>query len=147
MIPFFKELSGYNHHFNRQLATLFAAHADKTPEKSVKWFSHILNAHRVWNSRILSDKNKFGVWDVHDANELIQINEVNYMDSMKILDQGSLQTEIKYVTSKGEPFTNTTRDILFHIINHSTYHRGQIAADFRLHGIEPIATDYIFYKR
>ncbi len=147
MIPFFKELFAYNHHFNRQLATLFAAHADKTPVKSVKWFSHILNAHQVWNSRILPGKNRFGVWDVHDVNDLIEIDEVNYMDSMKILDQGSLQTEIKYLTSKGEPFTNTTRDILFHIINHSTYHRGQIAADFRQHGIEPIVTDYIFYKR
>jgi uncharacterized damage-inducible protein DinB len=147
MIPFFKELFEYNHHFNQQLATVFEANADKIPEKSATWFSHILNAHQVWNSRILLDTNKFGVWEIHHVNELIKIDQDNYVNSIKILDQGSLQTEIKYVTSKGDPFTNTIRDILFHIINHSTYHRGQIAADFRQNGLEPIVTDYIFYKR
>jgi|SRR5688572_7228521 len=147
MIPFFKELFGYNHHFNQRLATVFMEHADKTPEKSVKWFSHILNAHQVWNSRIISDINKFGVWELHSVDELIEIDETNYANSIKILDQGNLETEIRYVTSKGDPFTNSTRDILFHIINHSTYHRGQIAADFRQQGLEPIVTDYIFYKR
>ncbi len=147
MKPFFKELFGYNRHFNQQLASVFMTHADKAPEKSVKWFSHILNAHQVWNSRILSDTHKFGVWEIHNVSELIGIDETNYANSLKILDQGSLETEIKYVTSKDDPFTNTARDILFHIINHSTYHRGQIAADFRQQGLEPIVTDYIFYKR
>jgi len=147
MITFFRELFGYNHHFNQQLATVFAAHADKTPEKSVKWFNHILNAHRVWNSRILPGKNKFGVWELHNVDELIEIDRINYFDSIKILDQGNPETEVNYINSKGERFTNTIRDILFHIINHSTYHRGQIAADFRQQGLEPIVTDYIFYKR
>ncbi|QLH28398.1 MAG: hypothetical protein HWD63_02710 [Candidatus Parvibacillus calidus] len=38
------------------------------------------------------------------------------------------------------------KDIIFHIINHSTYHRGQIAMEFRQSGLEPLNTDYIFYK-
>ena len=49
--------------------------------------------------------------------------------------------------SKGETFSNKIKDILFHIINHSTYHRAQIATDLKQNGIEPINTDYIFYKR
>jgi uncharacterized damage-inducible protein DinB len=44
-------------------------------------------------------------------------------------------------------FTNTIKDILFHIINHSTNHRGQIAVDFRNNGLEPLVLDYVFYKR
>ena len=147
MTPFFKELFQYNHHFNQKLASVFSEHADKTPEKSARWFSHILNAHHVWNSRIMSQSNRYGVWQIHNVDELGDIDRQNYLDSIKILDQGSPETMIKYFTSKGEPFTNSTRDILFHVINHSTYHRGQIAADFRQHGLEPIVTDYIFYKR
>lgn len=54
---------------------------------------------------------------------------------------------IGYKTSKGDAFQNTVKDILFHIINHSTYHRGQIAANCKEYGIEPLMSDYIFYKR
>jgi uncharacterized damage-inducible protein DinB len=147
MIPFFKELFEYNHHFNQKLASVFSEEPDKIPEKSIKWFSHILNAHRVWNSRILPVEDKFGVWQMHEVNELMEIDRTNYIDSLKILDRENMESEIQYLTSKGDPFTNTVRDILFHVINHSTYHRGQIAADFRQHNLEPIVSDYIFYKR
>ncbi len=44
-------------------------------------------------------------------------------------------------------FTNVIQDVLFHFINHSTYHRGQIAIQMKEAGLEPIATDYIFFKR
>ena len=147
MIPFFKELFEYNHHCNQKLASVFSDHAADIPGQSIKWFSHILNAHRVWNSRILPVEDKFTVWQIHEINVLAGIDRTNFVDSLKILDQEKLETEIKYLTSKGEPFTNNIRDILFHMINHSTYHRGQIAADLRQHGVEPVITDYIFYKR
>ena len=147
MIPFFKDLFKYNHHFNQKLTFIFSESADKGPEKSIKWFSHILNAHHVWNNRILRIQEKFGIWQMHDRNKLAEIDRNNYIDTIKILENERLETEIKYLTSKGDPFTNSIRDILFHVINHSTYHRGQIAADFREHGLDPIVSDYIFYKR
>jgi uncharacterized damage-inducible protein DinB len=37
--------------------------------------------------------------------------------------------------------------MLFHIVNHSTNHRGQIAVDFKSNGITPLGLDYIHYKR
>ena len=65
MIDFFKELFAYSHHFNQKLVTVFIEQADKTSEKSVIWFNHILNAHYVWNSRILPGQNTAGPWDMH----------------------------------------------------------------------------------
>jgi uncharacterized damage-inducible protein DinB len=44
-------------------------------------------------------------------------------------------------------FSNTIKDILFHMINHSTHHRAQIAMDMRNNKLEPLPLDYIFYKR
>lgn len=32
-----------------------------------------------------------------------------------------------YSNIKGEKFTSTLDDILIHVFNHSTYHRGQVA--------------------
>lgn len=147
MKHFFKELFAYSHHFNQQLVTVFTEQADKTSEKSVRWFNHILNAHQAWNNRILKQPGPLSSWVMHDVSELKAMDQLSYHTSLQILEQFELDTLIKYTTFKGDPFTNTVRDILFHVINHSTYHRGQIAAEFRQTGIEPIVSDYIFYKR
>lgn len=147
MIPFFKELFEYSHHYNQQLAEIFLARPTLTTEKAVKLFNHILNAHEVWNSRILAAPRLVGPWDLRPVNELKEIDRVNYVNSVRILDQSDLNSLIKYANTKGDTFTNSVKDILFHIINHSTYHRGQIATEFKQNGIEPLVTDYIFFKR
>jgi uncharacterized damage-inducible protein DinB len=87
------------------------------------------------------------VWELHSVQEFQNIDKVNYEQTLEILDKFDLNETIHYSNSKGQAFSNSIRDILFHVINHSTYHRGQIATDFKHSGIEPLATDYIFYKR
>ena len=144
---FFKELFQYSHYSNQRLFDLFNEHQDKTSEKSVSLFNHILNAHRIWNNRIEDKHTTFGSWEVHPLQELKDMDESNYEQSLQILDKLDLDAMIHYNNTKGEAFVNSVRDILFHVINHSTYHRGQIAADFRQHRLEPLVTDYIFYKR
>jgi uncharacterized damage-inducible protein DinB len=54
---------------------------------------------------------------------------------------------IFYKNSTGKKYENTIREIITHVINHSTYHRGQIAMELRRLGIDPPPTDYIFYRR
>lgn len=49
--------------------------------------------------------------------------------------------------SKGETYSHTYGDSMKHLINHSTYHRGQIAALMRQKGIPPPPTDYIRFAR
>jgi uncharacterized damage-inducible protein DinB len=147
MIPFFKELFEYSHHFNQKLADVFIQHPDKTSEKSLQLYNHILNAHQIWNTRIDPVKAAFGVWDLHPVSELKGIDQANFKRSLEILDHADLNATVQYANSRGQVFSNTVRDMLFHIINHSTYHRGQIATEFKLHGLEPLATDYIFFKR
>jgi uncharacterized damage-inducible protein DinB len=63
-----------------------------------------------------------------------------------ILDEFELDRKIRYANSKGQPFNNSVRDMLFQVINHSTYHRAQIATEFKNNGLDPLLTDYIYYK-
>ncbi|OYX25018.1 MAG: damage-inducible protein DinB [Flavobacteriales bacterium 32-35-8] len=147
MKPFFKELFEYNHYSNQKLWTVFNEHPDKTSKKSITLFNHILNAHHIWNSRINQIQNSYGVWDKHPIKNCLEIDKTNYDNSLLILDKFDLNTIINYKTSNGLAFKNSIRDTLFHVINHSTYHRGQIATDFKHHGLTPLVTDYIFYKR
>ncbi|WP_379084396.1 DinB family protein [Pedobacter sp. UC225_65] len=44
-------------------------------------------------------------------------------------------------------YTGIVKDILFHVFNHSTYHRAQIATLFKESGITPPVTDFIILKR
>jgi uncharacterized damage-inducible protein DinB len=147
MKDFFEELFSYNYYFNQKLAALFSSAATKIPEQSLLWFNHILNAHEIWNSRILQLPTAVKGWDLRDTGELGMIDRRNYDQSRKILEQVDLGSSLSYKNARGESFSNKAGDILFHVVNHSTYHRGQIAFDLRQHGIEPVVSDFIFYKR
>lgn len=147
MKPFFRELFEYNHHFNQELAKLFHEHSGEVSEKPVQLFSHVLSAHQIWNNRIHAQKPLFNVWEMHPVESVQSIDMANFEHSLSILDRFQLDAKINYLNSKGQGFSNDIKGILFHLINHSTYHRGQIATEFRLAWIEPLATDYIVYKR
>jgi len=49
--------------------------------------------------------------------------------------------------SKGESFVHAYGDSMIHLVNHSSYHRGQIAGMMRQLGVRPPGTDYIIYTR
>ncbi len=147
MKEFFKELFEYNHHTNQRLWTIFNENPNKTSEKSIKLYSHILNAHHIWNSRINAVQATYKVWDIHPIFTCMDIDKTNYENSLLILNKFDLTEIMNYKTTNGLTFNNSIRDTLFHVINHSTYHRGQIASDFRQNGLEPLVSDYIFYKR
>lgn len=144
---FFLELFAYNHHFNKKFLDRFISAVPAPSERSVQLFNHMLNAHQVWNSRILDLKPLPGVWDIREMDLLPAIEDENDRHSIQIVNHMELDEDVHYVNTKGEGFTKKLQDILFHIINHSTYHRGQIAADWRRSGIEPVASDFIFFKK
>jgi uncharacterized damage-inducible protein DinB len=48
--------------------------------------------------------------------------------------------------SKGKDVTIEFDEIIFHLINHASYHRGQIAMGLRLLGKEVQMTDYVPYR-
>lgn len=147
MKSFFKDLFEYNHQVNQDLIGVFAQAQDNLPEKIIHRFHHILNAHHIWNQRILLKTPLYGVWEMHPFDDLKIIDRDNYWTSIQIIEACDLGSLIDYKNSQGKPFTNRIQEMCFHIINHSTYHRGQIALELRTVGIEPLATDYIFYKR
>ncbi|HTE28447.1 DinB family protein [Flavitalea sp.] len=146
MKDFFKELFDYGHSVNQQLAEIFTLNRERTSEKSVKLFNHILNAHQIWNSRIEPGQTPFEVWADHPIEKCKLIDNSNYENTLIILEKYDINNRIDY-KRRGQAASNSIRDILFQVINHSTYHRGQIATEFRLKGIEPLVSDYILYKQ
>ncbi|MBT1689133.1 DinB family protein [Dawidia soli] len=146
MKDFFNELFHYNHSSNQKLWDAFQANAGKTSEKALALFSHIVNAHQIWNNRIDKKLTAFGVWDVHTLEACQDIDRANYEHTKQILDILDPNIIVNF-TMRGKACSKKASDLLFHVINHSTYHRAQIATDFRQSGIEPLNTDFILYEQ
>lgn len=140
------ELFEYNYYFNNKLIEFISENFQLKPEKSVKLLNHLINAQQIWNARI-NNESEFEVWQINDWNNISKINADNYSKTLEIIYNENPRNIIEYKNSKGQKFINKIEDVLFHVINHSTYHRGQIATDIKNNGIEPLTTDYIFYKR
>ncbi|HLO83040.1 MAG TPA: DinB family protein, partial [Chitinophagaceae bacterium] len=70
----------------------------------------------------------------------------NYMDSVTELE---LKTPLQYKNYKGEEFSQPLYEILLHVFNHGTYHRGQLVTMIRALGHEEALpqTDFIVWAR
>jgi len=63
-------------------------------------------------------------------------------------DKKDLEKELSYKSVKGEPFTNRISHVIQHVVNHSTFHRGQIITMLRNAGVtELFPTDFIAFER
>lgn len=147
MKVFFLDKFEYTHHCNQLLIEVLFKNSETYKDRISLLASHSLNAHHVWNHRLFGIAATFSVWQILEIGDLHTINNENFEHTKLFLQKKNLEEPVNYTNSKGESFTNTAGDILFHLINHSTYHRGQLVSQLKVEGVEPIVTDYIFYKR
>ena len=104
---------------------------------------HILTAQRIWLSRM-------GV-EVSQASENLGIDDVavfvNRAWKMVVTDS-VLEQPITYRNLAGFEFTNTVGQIANHVINHGSYHRGQLRGQAQAEGLENFPeTDLIVFYR
>ena len=57
----------------------------------------------------------------------------------------SLAGRLTYTSFAGEPFTRVLSDALVHLVNHGTYHRGQVVTLLRQLGKSAPSTDFLRY--
>ena len=147
MKGFLQQLFDYNFYCNKKIIQQCSA-LENVPENCERLFSHILNAHHIWNHRLLGIPNTYGVWEMHAIDKWEDIHYENQRASFEIISNtDNFEKRVGYENSEGRSFANETKDILFHIINHSTHHRGQIMMELRNAGVVPEPLDYVHYKR
>ena len=69
-------------------------------------------------------------------------------DQQRFIDQLNeqrLHQLVEYVSLGGGKFSYPLVDQMRHLVNHSTYHRGQVTLRLRLLDQQPMATDYLLY--
>lgn len=155
---FFKDIFEYHHDINQLLIGQMQDNVWAVSQYAEHLLSHSLNAHQIWNARILQET-KLGVNDKHTYDACFALNKETLSKTMLIIENRDLQESVFYKNTKGLKFKNTIQQILFHISNHYSHHRGQLISDLKQsdlgpiktdlyqQGLEPIISDYIFHRR
>ncbi|GJM28430.1 MAG: protein DinB [Cyclobacteriaceae bacterium] len=148
MKAYFYKLFKYNQWANNGLCRHLMALANE-PIEVKKRMSHIVAAEEIWYGRIVPlDFQHLAVFDIQPWDILeprLTASAQRWLDLVE--NTGDFEKVINYQNLSGRAFTSTMSDIMIHITNHGTYHRGQIATLLRQNGLEPLPTDYIIYSR
>jgi uncharacterized damage-inducible protein DinB len=149
MLEHIRNLFSYDDWANREVLTSLQA-LDAPPGRSVKLLAHILSAERLWLERLLVQKQTLPVWPLSTIAQCkLEVDQLpglwkNYLTA---LGEAGLARSLTYKNTKGESFSSQKQDILLHVVMHSAYHRGQIAANLRAAGFTPPYTDFIHAVR
>jgi uncharacterized damage-inducible protein DinB len=113
----------------------------------------MLDAESIWwqrvklSERIVIPSENFN-GNMHEAvNQLLQFSR-QWQEWVQNAQEHMLQHEFIYHNSKKEQFKQPVWQMLIHLFNHGTYHRGQLITMLRQAGVEKIPqTDFIVFAR
>lgn len=148
MKEFFLKWYSYNAWANRRIINCLERQS-VSDEKILSVMGHLVSANFIWLNRIKDlPKSKYELWGKYDVPALKQmIEEADQQWMNFIREHENFDWVLKYRNYVGDYFENNVQQIMIHLVNHGSYHRGQVAMLLRQKGFEPINTDYITYDR
>lgn len=111
---------------------------------------HVVGVERLWCDRwngnspkALPDYPAKSAGDAFRAEwERIKGDQRRFLDG---LTNDRLAADLSYVNMKGERWTYQLAEVLQHVVNHGTYHRGQLTHLLRDLGSTAPSTDYLIF--
>jgi len=143
------KLYQYNAWANRRVIGCLERQA-VTDEKILSIFAHCVAANFIWYNRFMGlPKSDYKLWDgnysVADLKNMVEEAAQLWLEFIE--SNHSFDCVLKYHNYVGDYYENNMQDIMIHLVNHGSYHRGQVAVLLRERGYEPINTDLITYDR
>lgn len=118
-------------------------------EKILSLMGHIVAAQFLWLHRIKGlPPPDVKLWGSYTLEQLVVMAEdvgkkwIDFVETTEDFDR-----ELTYTNYVNDLYTNNVETIMIHLVNHSSYHRAQIAMLLRQKGFEPVNTDFITYDR
>ncbi|MEP6715769.1 MAG: DinB family protein [Terriglobia bacterium] len=112
----------------------------------LKTFQHIYYADRVWLSRL--EQAVVAFEDPPPGPSLAQLDRAWWplLDRLAAFADGNdPDANLAFQRTNGDTHSLQIGPLLRHIVNHGTYHRGQIASMLRESGFVPPSTDLLYY--
>ena len=113
-------------------------------------FVHLLWAEWIWLRRWQGESPR-DVWRLEDFPTIAALavrssqTEREQADFISRLTEERLAQRIAYLNLQNERWEYALAAMMQHVVNHSTYHRGQIVTMLRQLGRTPPATDFLVY--
>lgn len=112
--------------------------------------THILAAEWIWMRRCrgISPTALLDAADFPDLDSLrVRWIEVEREQKALVdeLREEDLERVLSYTNTKGEQWEYPLGQILQHVVNHSSYHRGQVIGMLRQIGADVVRTDFLVY--
>jgi uncharacterized damage-inducible protein DinB len=158
----FRQLAAYNHWANLRL---YGAALDM-PEELYRrptgvffgslhgTLNHLLLTDRIWLKRLTGqgehpDRLNATLYDHRqDLVRARMAEDARLNDVVAAYTDADLAKAVAYQTTSGKPYAQALQDILLHLFNHQTHHRGQAHACCSiLTGSEPPSLDLLQFQR
>ncbi len=114
--------------------------------------AHILGAEWIWLERWkgvspprLPDEGEFP--DILDLRSRWKAIEEHRDSWFKNLSEAAVRQRISYRNLEGKSFEAPLWQLIQHVANHSTYHRGQVVTMLRMLGAKAVSTDLVLWDR
>jgi uncharacterized damage-inducible protein DinB len=148
MKEYFIKIYSYNLWANRKIMACLERQ-QVTDEKILSIFGHLVSAQFIWLNRFKDlPKSEYLLWGKFDLPELrAMIEKASERWNEFIDNENSFDRILKYQNYVGDYYENAISDIMIHLVNHGSYHRGQVALLLRQKGFEPVNTDMITWHR
>ena len=112
--------------------------------------AHILGAEWIWLERwqgrspkALLDPATFPT--VQSLESRWATVERDQMQFIEALTPQRLSEQLRYINQEGQGYSYPLWQQLVHVVNHSSYHRGQVTTLLRQLGAEAVSTDFLVY--
>lgn len=118
-----------------------------------KTFLHLLDAESIWWQRMkLQEKiaipSQTFTGGMQELQIQLQQQDRQWQEWVSSANDKALQHEFIYYNLRKERFKQPVYQMLLHLFNHGTYHRGQVVTMLREAGVEKIPpTDFIVWSR
>jgi uncharacterized damage-inducible protein DinB len=122
--------------------------ADKTVLDTL---AHVYAADRIWLSRVKGET-RATFLDPEDRDLMVLQSEWPALHQrwklwMADLNDASVQQNLAYKDTRGNAYSQPAWQIILHLVNHGTHHRGQVSGFLRAMGTTPPPLDLIAYYR
>lgn len=114
--------------------------------------AHIYGAEWIWLERFqgrspsaLPNMSQFP--DVQTLREAWLVHEERLLAFVAGLTQADLDRTMEYKTLKFGVYSNPLWQSMLHVVNHGTYHRGQVTTLLRQLGAQPVLLDLMHFYR
>lgn len=148
MKKYFLKLYNYNYWSNKRVLGAIQ-NQQVSDAKILQLMGHVLAAQYLWLHRIKGlPAPDVKLWGDYSLERLLDMAEDVGKKWLEFVERNdNFDRELTYRNYTNDPYTNNVENIMIHLVNHSSYHRAQVAMLMRQKGYEPINTDFITYDR